>query len=258
MEQYGRFAYVYDELMKDVDYEKWTDYIEGLIEKSGAKVKNILELACGTGNLTIPLTQRGYDVAGIDISEEMLEVALHKSEEANTPLVLLQQDMVELDFDLYDLDSVLCGCDGFNYITDISDLKKVFSKCYELLKQDGVIIFDISSYYKLSKVLGNNFMGDISDEISYIWSNVYDDENQLLEMDLNFFVRVELEDDDFEESEDNLYERYTEKHLQRAHKNEEIEKALKEVGFRDINIYGDFEYVAPKKDSERIFFVAKK
>ena len=80
MDQYRDFAFVYDELMDDVDYEGWIDYIEQIIEKENAKVKNILELACGTGNITIPLAEKNYDIAGIDISDEMLNVARSKAE----------------------------------------------------------------------------------------------------------------------------------------------------------------------------------
>lgn len=254
MEQYGSFAYIYDELMDDVDYDNWVGHIEKIIEKKGAKVKNILELACGTGNITIPLAKKGYDIAGIDISEEMLEVALGKSEETGVGLVLLQQDITELDFDLYDLDCILCACDGFNYITSQKDLEKVFKKSYELLKKGGIIIFDISSYHKISHILGNNFMGESREEISYMWTNYYDKESKLIEMELDFFVKIEAEDD----LEDNLYERYKEVHRQRAYSQEEIEKMLGEVGFGSIESFGDFTFENPRENAERIFFAAIK
>lgn len=254
MEQYGSFAYIYDELMDDVDYEKWVEHIEEIIEYNRADVKNILELACGTGNITIPLAEKEYDIAGIDISEEMLDVAFNKSEEMQIPLVLLEQDIIELDFDLYDLDCILCACDGFNYITSLEDLKKVFAKSYELLKKDGIMLFDISSYHKIKNILGNNFMGETREELAYMWSNVYDEETQLIDMDLDFFVKIEVEDDE----EENVYERYREKHQQRAHKEEEIIKLLEETGFKDIKTYGDFTMEAPKENSERIFFSALK
>ena len=80
MEQYKDFAFVYDELMNEVDYNGWVKYIEDIIKNENAQVKNILELACGTGNLTIPLTKKNYDIAGIDISDEMLSVAREKAE----------------------------------------------------------------------------------------------------------------------------------------------------------------------------------
>lgn len=254
MEQYGNFAYIYDELMDEVDYNSWVEYIEKLVEINDVKVKNILELACGTGNLTLPLAEKGYDIAGLDISEEMLDVALNKSEESGIPLVLLNQDMVELDFDLYDLDCVLCGCDGFNYITSLEDIEKIFNKIFELLKKDGILIFDISSFHKISKVLGNNFMGENREELSYMWSNYYDEETQLIDMELDFFVKIEVDEDE----EDNLYEKYHEHHQQRAHKSEELVEILNRVGFSDIKIFGDFTDESPREDSERIFFTAIK
>lgn len=254
MDQYGSFAYIYDELMDDVDYKTWVSQIERLIELNKADVKNILELACGTGNITLPLARKNYDIAGLDISEEMLDVARNKSEEEGTPLVLLQQDMVDLDFDLYDLDCILCACDGFNYVTNEEDLLKVFKKAFELLKKDGILVFDISSYYKISTVLGNNFMGETREDLAYMWTNYYDDETRLIDMDLSFFVKVEAEDGE----EDNLFERYKEMHQQRAYKVEEIRSILENAGFEDIRAFGDFTLEAPKEDSERVFFTARK
>lgn len=254
MDQYGNFAYIYDELMDDVDYEKWTEHIEEIIRHKKVEVGNILELACGTGNITLPLAKKGYDIAGIDISEEMLDVAFNKSEKMQIPLVLLQQDIVDLDFDLYDLDCILCACDGFNYITSKKDLKKVLAKSYELLRKGGILLFDMSSYHKIKNILGNNFMGESREELSYMWSNVYDDESQLIDMELDFFVKIEVDD----EEEDNVYERYRERHQQRAYKVEEVKEILEEVDFKEIEVFGDFTMEEVKKNSERVFFAAIK
>lgn len=248
MNQYSDFAFVYDELMNEVDYNNWVKYIEDIIKNENVEVQNILELACGTGNLTIPLTKKNYDIAGIDISEEMLQVAREKGERENVELVLLEQDIVELDFDVTNLDCILCGCDGFNYITYDEDLEGVFSKCHELLKDNGIFIFDISSYYKLSKVIGNNMYGENRENVAYMWQNYFDDYENLVEMDLAFFVK----------GEDGRFDKFEENHLQRAYKNEEIIQLLKNAGFEYIKTYGDFKLEAPKEDSERVFFVCKK
>ncbi|MDB8789208.1 class I SAM-dependent methyltransferase [Romboutsia sp. 1001216sp1] len=248
MDQYKDFAFIYDELMNEVDYNGWVEYIEKIIEKEGTKVQNILELACGTGNLTIPLTKKNYDIAGIDISEEMLGVAREKAEKEGVELVLLQQDIAELDFDITNLDCVLCACDGFNYITYDEDLENVFKKTYELLKENGLFIFDISSFYKLSSVLGNNMYGENREDVAYMWQNYFDDEENLVEMELAFFVK----------DEDGRFERFEEVHQQRAYTEEEILDMLQSVGFKDIKVYSDFTFEAPKEDSERIFFVGKK
>lgn len=248
MDQYREFAFVYDELMDDVDYENWIDYIEKIIKKEDAKVQNILELACGTGNITIPLAKKNYDIAGIDISDEMLNVARTKAEKQNIELVLLEQDISELDFDVTNLDCVLCACDGFNYITYDEDLENVFSKTYELLKEEGIFIFDISSFYKLSTILGDNMYGENRENISYMWQNYFDDEQNLVEMEFTFFVA----------DEGGKFDKYEEVHLQRAYTEEEIIKILNKAGFSKIKVYGDFTFEYPSEDSERIFFICRK
>lgn len=248
MNQYSDFAFVYDELMSEVDYDGWVKYIEEIIKKENCKVKNILELACGTGNMTIPLTKRGYDIAGIDISDQMLSVAREKAEKQGVELVLLQQDIAELDFEITDLDCVLCACDGFNYITYDDDLESVFSKTHELLKEDGIFIFDISSFYKLANILGNNMYGENREDIAYMWQNYFDDEENLVEMELAFFIK----------DEDGKFERFEEIHQQRAYTEEEIIEMLEEVGFSSIKVFGDFTFERPTDETQRIFFVCRK
>lgn len=248
MNQYNDFAFIYDELMNDVDYGKWVDYIEEIIKRKNTKVQNILELACGTGNLTIPLTKKGYDIAGIDISFEMLNVAREKAQKDDVELVLLQQDIGELEFDVENLDCVLCGCDGFNYLTYDDEMENCFSKVYELLREDGLFIFDISSFFKLSTTLGNNIYGENRDNISYMWQNYFDEEENLVDMELAFFVK----------DENGKYDKFTETHKQRAYTEREIKTFLKFAGFTDIEVFSDFNFDKPQKESERIFFVAKK
>lgn len=248
MEQYKDFAFVYDELMNEVDYNGWVKYIEDIIKNENAQVQNILELACGTGNLTIPLTKKNYDIAGIDISEEMLSVAREKGEKEGIELVLLQQDIAELDFDVPNLDCILCACDGFNYLTYDDELESVFEKSYELLKDDGVFIFDISSYYKLSTILGNNMYGENREDVAYMWQNYFDSEENVVEMELAFFIK----------EEDGRFTRFEEVHQQRAYTEKEVLKMLKKAGFTNVKTYGDFTFEDPKEDSERIFFVCKK
>ncbi len=248
MEQYSNFAFIYDDLMNDVDYDGWVKYIEDIIKDENLKVQNILELACGTGNMTIPLTKKNYDIAAIDISDEMLSVAREKAEKEGVELVLLQQDLAEFDFEIDNLDCILCACDGFNYMTYDDDLQHVFNKSYELLKKEGVFIFDISSYYKLANVLGNNMYGESREDVAYMWQNYFDEEENLVEMELTFFIK----------DEDGKFERFGEVHQQRAYTEEEIIEMLNEAGFDYIKTYGDFTFESPTEESERIFFVCKK
>ncbi|MPN18339.1 hypothetical protein SDC9_165699 [bioreactor metagenome] len=178
----------------------------------------------------------------------MLNVAREKAEKEGVELVLLQQDIAELDFDVTNLDCILCACDGFNYITYDDDLENVFAKSHELLKDGGLFIFDISSHYKLSTILGNNMHGENRDDISYLWQNYFDDEQNLIEMELAFFVK----------DANGKFDKFEEVHQQRAYTEDEIIESLQISGFTDIKVYGDFTFEKPKKDSERIFFVCKK
>ena len=143
---------------------------------------------------------------------------------------------------------MLCACDGFNYITYDDDLLNVFNKSYELLKENGIFIFDISSYYKLANILGGNIFGENREDVAYLWKNYFDDEENLLEMELAFFIK----------DEDEKFNRFEEIHQQRAYTEEEIIELLQEAGFENIKVFGDFTFESPKEDAERIFFVCKK
>ena len=178
----------------------------------------------------------------------MLSVAREKAEKEGVELVLLQQDIAELDFDVPNLDCILCACDGFNYLTYDDELESVFEKSYELLKDDGVFIFDISSYYKLSTILGNNMYGENREDVAYMWQNYFDSEENVVEMELAFFIK----------EEDGRFTRFEEVHQQRAYTEKEVLKMLKKAGFTNVKTYGDFTFEDPKEDSERIFFVCEK
>ncbi len=247
MDQYGSFAYVYDSLMTDVDYQQWVVYIEALFKREGLAPKKILELACGTGNITIPLSLRGYDMTASDISEDMLMVAADKAAESQARILFLQQDMRELEVENQTFDSVLCLCDGINYIVEESELLKVFSSVHKLLSPEGVFIFDISSYFKLKNILGNNTFGENLGDLCYLWENYFDEETDTVEMDLTLFIES-----------DALFKKVEEFHLQKAYHSEEIIALLKEAGFRDISVYEAFKLSSPVENSERIFFKVKK
>ncbi|QXM05579.1 class I SAM-dependent DNA methyltransferase [Crassaminicella indica] len=246
MNSYSAFAYVYDQLMDDVDYIGWVDYLEEIFKRYNKRPKNIVELACGTGNITNILAKRGYNLIGVDISEDMLFVAQEKARAMGVDVIYLNHDMREL-FLPSELDSILCICDGINYIIDEKDLLNVFSSVYNHLKDKGLFIFDISSYYKLSNILGNNTYAENFQEVSYIWENYFDEEQATCDFDLTIFIK-----------EGDLYKKHEESHCQRAYKENEIIEKLKEVGFHKIETFEAFTFSKPKNKSERIYFVCEK
>lgn len=246
MEAYSGFAEVYDFLMRDVDYNGWVDYLEKIFNKKESNPHTILEIACGTGNITNELAQRGYDIVGIDKSIEMLAFAKNKADDLGVDVKYLHQDMRKLDYNK-SVDSVLCLCDGINYILQKKELIAILKKVYSLLKKGGLFVFDISSYYKLSKILGNNIYAENFENVSYIWENYFDYEESICELDLTIFKR-----------KNKLFERYQEYHYQRAYKAEEIFDALKESGFKNISCYKSFTFENISYEDDRINFVCKR
>lgn len=246
--QYSVLSQIYDQLMVNVDYEMWASYIESLILEQGPKPQNILELGCGSGNVTEKLLEKGYEVVGIDYSEEMLEIAEEKTEEFGNNIIYIQQDLREIDFEVYEIDTVISANDTFNYMTDIKDIEHVLTYLYPRIKKGGQLVFDISSQYKLENVLGNNTYGESFDDMVYLWENFYDKEQKLINMEINFFEKSEK-----------TYKRFSETHIQKAYTVEEIKKLLQKIGYENIKIYADFEKEEGyKNNSQRIFFSCRK
>ncbi len=239
---YQDFAYLYDEFMKNVDYHEWTSKVEDIFRKYGKQPKTIADLACGTGAVTNLLSARGYQVIGVDISEDMLYVAREKARKSGLHVPYICQDISELSLH-HPVDAILCMCDGFNYILEKEKLKRSLERIRQHLNSGGILIFDISSQYKLSSILGNNTMADTDEDISLIWLNHFDKETQLLEMNLTIF-----------EKQEDCYDRIEETQIQRAWKTEQILEMLKECGFSNITTYSSKGLTPPGKRSHRIYF----
>lgn len=246
MSSYGNFALLYDTLMDDIDYKSWGEYIELLLKYNKIENRRILEMACGTGNLTLELLNRGYQVDGFDLSNEMLAQANNKlSKKRGFRLFNMNMKNFRMDRKYH---SVIAACDSINYILDEEELKETFQTVLEHLEPGGLFIFDINSEYKLEKILGNNIFLEDRDTIFYTWDNRYDKQTKICEFFLTFF-----------HSEDGgEYVRFDEVHKEKAYSIETIESLLLNVGFNQVEKYEAFEFESPREDSERINFTAKK
>lgn len=246
MSSYGKFASLYDELMNDFDYEMWSDYIADIFEKYNRSPKDILEMACGTGNLTCYLAKKRYNLIAFDLSPEMLTKAYDKLRKFKN-VKLLKQNMVHFNIDKK-FDAVVSICDSINYIRDSEDLLSSFNNVYKHLKDDGLFIFDINSYYKLKDIIGNNTFIEDREDIYYTWQNFFDEDKDICEFYLTFFTK----------NQDNTYTRFDEEHIEKAYKVDFIVNMLKEVGFSKVDYYNAFTLDSPNETSERINFVATK
>lgn len=288
---YSAFAYVYDELMDNVPYDEWATYLIGLLKENGVAEGLVCELGCGTGQMTRRLAAAGYDMIGIDLSEEMLDVAREQeygcyegeddfdeeefpesvpnedeafSDEADSastePSILyLQQDMRE--FELYGtVSAVVSICDSMNYMTSDEDLLQVFRLVNNYLDKDGVFIFDMNTEYKYKELMGDTTIAENREDVSFIWENLYDTEKRLNEYCLTLFAKVETEDDEEDDEETGkapLFEKYEEVHLQRAYPLAEVKRLLAEAGMTFVAAYDVLTHEAPGPQCERMYIVAK-
>lgn len=269
MSAYSGFAYAYDFLMKDVDYDKWAKDIDDIYKELNIKPKSVLELGCGTGNITTKLYKKGYNMIGSDLSEDMLMIAQEKAYESNLMINFILQDMRSINY-RKKVDSVISICDGLNYITTDEDLVKVFKSVHNVLETDGIFLFDISTYFKLKNILGSNTFAESHDGASYIWENYFDEESEILDFDLTVFIKsnTQLDEDydddydedygdEFDEDELVLYERYFEEHKQKAHKTEKLIELLKDY-FEIIELRDGDSFSELTDSSQRALFICKK
>jgi SAM-dependent methyltransferase len=263
-EMYSDFASVYDELMDNIPYDEWTLYLEGLLAENGVNNGLVAELGCGTGNVTGRLSAAGYDMIGIDNSEDMLDVARQKdykaaedtecvgvsdnaSEDAKRVLYLCQ-DMRE--FELYGtVAAVVSICDSINYILEDEELCQVFKLVNNYLDPDGVFVFDFNTRHYYRDVMGETTIAEDRDEISFIWDNFYDETTDINELALSLFMLAD--------EEKRLYKKHEELHLQRGYTLDCIKRLIALSGLTFVAAYDAFTHDAPDEDSERIYIVAK-
>ncbi|MDD3238877.1 MAG: class I SAM-dependent methyltransferase [Lachnospira sp.] len=249
MEAYTGFAYVYDEYMDNIPYEEWTTYLLELMKENQlAAPADIVELGCGTGTVTQILDRAGYNCVGIDLSAEMLSVAMDKMYESEQQIMYVQQDM--RDFELpYETDGMVSIGDSMNYITTSDDLKQVLECVNQGLKSGGVFIFDLKTIHFFRDVLGDNTFAENRDNSAFIWDNFYDEDNRNNEYDLAVFI---------ENEDDGTFERYEENHYQHGLTLEEVSEAVEAAGLKIRQVYDAFTHDAPKEESERLYYIIEK
>ncbi len=248
MDVYTGFAEVYDTFMDNVPYEEWADRLEKLLEEYGINDGLVLDLGCGTGNMTESLAKRGYDMIGADGAPEMLEIAARKRKESGHDILYLSQDMRE--FELYGtVRAVISVCDCINYVLDAEELLSVFRLVNNYLDPGGIFLFDFNTRYKYEHILGSHTFAETREECSFIWDNYYDAGEQVNEYELTLFIR--------EEGQEELYRRYQEVHYQKGYTLEEIKELIGASGMEFVGAYDGYTQKPAGTNSERILVMAK-
>jgi SAM-dependent methyltransferase len=253
------FAAVYDRLMRGgYSHAKYADYIEQIFSRFGVAPSIVVDLGCGTGSLCVELFGRGYDMIGIDSSQEMLSIASGKAAAAAAArrrragarardILFINQDIC--DFELYGTaGAIVSTVDSLNYLTARRQLNRAFALVGNYLDPGGLFVFDVNTPYKLSQVIGGNLFYEISDDVCYLWENSYNSAGRMATFDLTFFVR----------NGDGSYARHDERHRQRAHSGAEIAAAARLARLDMLGVYGCLTFEAPGRDTQKVCYVFQK
>ena len=253
MPGYDSIASVYDNINSEIDYSAWADFIEKCFNRFlPSKPELVLDLACGTGSMTLELASRGYDRIGVDYSEDMLSEAYEKAyDKEMSGILFLKQDMRA--FELYGTVGAICCClDSLNYLTADNDLEKCLACVHNYLDPDGLFIFDVNTPHKFKNVYGNNhYIFEDNDSYGSVafcgWQNEYDESTGLC----NFYLSV------FTEGEKGKYTRADEVQTERCYSKEELTVALEQSGFELIGFFSDWNFGESNEACERWYIVAR-
>lgn len=246
MEAYTDFAQVYDTFMDETPYEEWCEFLIQILEEYKVSKGLVLDLGCGTGTLTEMLSKEGYDMIGVDNSEQMLAIAMEKREVSGENILYLLQDMRE--FELYGtVGAVISVCDSLNYLLEEEDLVQTFKLVNNYLDPKGIFIFDFNTVYKYQEIIGDTTIAENREDCSFIWENYYHEEEEINEYDLTIFVK----------EEDNLFRKFEENHYQRGYRIEQMKRALKEAGMEFITALDADTHGEVTDFSERIYCIAR-
>jgi len=245
MEAYTDFADVYDTLMDNTPYKEWCERITDILRRDGIENDLVLDLGCGTGTLTELLAKEGYDMIGIDYSQEMLARAMEKREESGLQILYLLQDMRE--FELYGtVGAIVSVCDSLNYLLEEEDVIETFRLINNYLDPKGLFIFDFNTVYKYKEVIGDATIAENREDCSFIWENYYHEEDEINEYEVTFFVK-----------EGELFRRFEETHYQRGYTPQQMKDFLKKAGLEFVSMADSDTGGEVTPESERIYMIAR-
>ncbi len=245
MSAYEALASSYDSLTYDIPYEDMLAYMEAMLLRHDRHPESVLDLACGTGSMSVLLAKKGYRVIASDLSEDMLAMAYEKAMDLETPPFFICQPMQRLRLP-YTVDWVVCCLDSLNYVTDPTDCRAAFRRVFDALSDGGAFVFDINSEEKLKGLDGQVFL-DENEDTYCVWRAEFDQEENICYYGMDIFHR-----------EGDLWRRDFEEHREYAYSVEQLTAWLKEAGFETVEVYGDRSFEAPEAGEQRIYFYAQK
>ena len=245
MDAYKALAVSYDRLTNDVDYRAVVEFYYEILAREGLRPRTAVDLACGTGSVTALLAQRGLDVTGVDMSEDMLTVALDKASGLENIPRFVCQRLQQLQLPR-GVDLAVCALDSLDYITEPADCEEAIRRVYRVLNPGGIFIFDVNTPQKLRNMDGQVFI-DEDDDVFCVWRGEFDEQTNICSYGMDLFQR-----------RGEVWERSFEEHREYAYSAEQLKRYLKKAGFTGIRVYGDRRLEAPTPDDQRIYIKARK
>ena len=245
MDAYKALAESYDRLTNDVDYAATVDFYEKILEREGLRPRTCVDLACGTGSVTEILARKGYEVTGVDMSEEMLTVAASKVMDLERLPMFSCQRLEQLRLPRA-VDMAVCALDSLDYILDPADCAEAIRRAYKVLNPGGIFIFDVNTPEKLRAMDGQVFL-DEDDDVYCVWRGEFDEETNICSYGMDLFQRQGA-----------VWHRSFEEHQEYAYSQAQLTGFLKAAGFTHIEVYADRLFEAPREGEQRIYFKARK
>lgn len=245
MDAYKELAASYDRLTNDVDYAAVVDFYQKILEREGLKPRTCVDLACGTGSVSLLLAQKGMEVIGVDMSEDMLTVAFDKVCDMERPPRFICQKLQELRLPR-GMDLAVCALDSLDYITEPADCAEAIRRVYKALNPGGVFIFDVNTPEKLRAMDGQVWL-DEDDDVYCVWRGEFDEETNICSYGMDLFQR-----------QGDVWHRSFEEHKEYAYSREQLTAYLRDAGFTHIEVYADRIFEAPREGEQRIYFKARK
>ena len=245
MDAYHALAVSYDRLTNDVNYRQTVDFYKEILEREGCHPRTAVDLACGTGSVTLLLAREGLNVIGVDLSAEMLCIASQKAQELERPPLFVRQDLSRLWLPR-GVDLAVCALDSLDYITDPAACAEAIRRVYRVLNPGGIFIFDVNTPQKLRAMDGQVFL-DEDDDVYCVWRGSFDEETNICSYGMDLFQR-----------EGEVWRRSFEEHQEYAYSEEQLRGYLEAAGFNSIRVYADRLFEKPRATEQRIYFSARK
>ena len=245
MDAYHALAQSYDRLTNDVDYAATVDFYLEIQRREGLSPKTAVDLACGTGSVSVLLAQKGLRVTAVDMSADMLAEAAQKAAGMENPPFFVNQRLEQLQLPR-GVDLAVCALDSLDYITDPEDCAEAIRRVYRVLNPGGIFIFDVNTPEKLRAMDGQVFL-DEDDDVFCVWRGEFDEETNICSYGMDLFQRS-----------GGVWHRTFEEHREYAYSQAQLTGFLKQAGFTRIEVYADRKFEAPAPGEQRIYFKARK